>query len=132
MKIAVIGNSKYENKRRIKKVIFDLKNRFGNDLIIATSGNRNGAEKYVKKYVLEMGMQYKEFNPAHTTKTLYSAMNEGYYDKPYRPRNFFHRNTMLVKYVDYIVAFINESPETGLDDIFRNAKKFEKKIIVIE
>jgi len=45
MKIAVIGNSKYENKRRIKKVIFDFKNRFGSELIIATSGNKNGAEK---------------------------------------------------------------------------------------
>tara|TARA_R100001510_G_C7620932_1_gene181861 strand:- start:305 stop:703 length:399 start_codon:yes stop_codon:yes gene_type:complete len=132
MKIGVIGNSRYENKRRIKKVIFDLKNRFGDKLIVATLGNRNGAEKYVKKYVLEMGMQYKEFNPAHTQKTLYSAMNESYYNKPYRPRNFFHRNTMLVKYIDYIIAFIDNAPETGIDDILKNAKKFEKKVMVIE
>jgi len=34
MKIGVIGNSRYENKRRIKKVIFDLKNRFGDKLIV--------------------------------------------------------------------------------------------------
>ena len=92
MKVALIGSREYENVRKIKDTLFQLKQKFGDKLIIVSGGAKDGADKYARKYALEFGIKYKEFNPAHTVHNLYSAMNEGYYSKEYTPKNFFHRN----------------------------------------
>ena len=34
MKIGIVGSRQYENKRKIKETIFQLKNKFGDDLVI--------------------------------------------------------------------------------------------------
>ena len=78
MRIGIIGSRLYESRKKIKDTVFGLKNKFGDDLLIVSGGCQHGADKYAKKYALELGCQYQEFNPAHTSPTLYSAMNEGY------------------------------------------------------
>ena len=83
MKIAVIGSIKYENTRKIKNLLTNLKQKFNDELIIISSGNKQGGDKHTKKFSLEFGIKYKEFNPAHTVQNLYSAMSERYYAKPY-------------------------------------------------
>jgi predicted Rossmann fold nucleotide-binding protein DprA/Smf involved in DNA uptake len=83
MKIAIIGSRTYENTRKVKNLLTELKMKFGDDLVIISGGAKQGADKYVKKYALEFGLNYKEFNPAHTPQNLYSAMSEGYYARPY-------------------------------------------------
>ena len=42
MKIAIIGSRSYTNKRKIKEFIFQLKNKFKEDLVIV-SGGEDGA-----------------------------------------------------------------------------------------
>jgi len=131
-KIGIVGSREYSNKIRVKNVIFELKNKFGSDMEIISGGCQHGADKYAKKYALDFQVNYKEFNPAHTVQNLYSALNENYYSKEYTPKNFFHRNKLLAKYVDYIIAFIPEGINAnGTMDTIKHAKKLGKKIVII-
>ena len=106
MKVAIIGNRTYENVRKIQDLLSDLKRKFGNELMIISGGCRDGADKYVKKYALEFGIQYKEFNPAHTPRNLYSAMSEEYYGKPYHVRHFHHSNLLIARTCYVMIALI--------------------------
>jgi len=130
LKVGIIGSLEYENKRKIKEMIFKLKQSFGDNLTIVSSGNKSGADKYAKKYALELDCKYLEFNPAHTQRNLYSAMHDAYYNKPYNVKYFFQRNNMLAKYIDYVVGFISENDKTAVS-IITEAKRRGKKVIVI-
>ena len=48
MRIAIIGSRTYENKLKIKDMIYKLKLAFGNDLEIVSGGSQNGADRYAK------------------------------------------------------------------------------------
>jgi len=131
-KIGIVGSREYSNKRKVKNTIFELKRRFGESVEIVSGGCKYGADLYAKKYALDFEMKYKEFNPAHTVHNLYSAMNEAYYCKEYTPKHFFHRNKLLAKYVDYVIAFIPEGVSAnGTIDTIKHAKKLGKKIVII-
>ena len=105
MRVALIGHETYENRGEIKELIFNLKKKFGDDLIIVTRGKKNGIEKWVRKYSLEMSVKYIEYNPAHTSVTLYSGMEDDYYDKPYHPTQPLHQYDCIVHNSDKIVYF---------------------------
>ena len=64
MEVAVIGSRQYENVRKIKDTLTNLRQKFGDDLVIISGGAKDGADKYARKYALEFGIRYKEFNPA--------------------------------------------------------------------
>lgn len=134
IKVAVTGSRLYENKTKIKNTIFNLKNKFGDSLEVVSGGGNHGADKYVRKYALELGVNYTEFNLAHTVKNLYSAMPDSYYGKEYHPSQFFHRNGLITKYVDYMMVFNpkNNKDVTDIKDIIKQAKKKNIKIIIID
>ena len=48
MKIAIVGSRKYTNKRKIKDFIFNLKEKFGDELEIISGGQKHGADNYAK------------------------------------------------------------------------------------
>lgn len=132
MKIAIIGSRCYENKNKIKQMIYKLKQEFGDNLEIVSGGADAGADRYAKKYALELGVKYVEFNPAHTVKNLYSAMPDSYYSKPYNVSQFFHRNELIAKYCDKMIAFIDSNSKTkGSDHAINMAKKHKKDSIII-
>lgn len=133
VRIGIVGSRLYENKRKIKDTIHKLVTKFGDGNVeIVSGGCQQGADKYAKKYALELQTHYVEFNPSHTPKNFYSAMPQAFYDKPYSPRNFFHRNKFLAKYVDYLFAFIPEGQEAkGTMHTIQNAKKFGKKVVIV-
>ena len=131
MKIGIIGSREYQNYRKIKDTIFSLKNRF-DDITIVSGGCLDGADRFAKKYAIELGCNYIEFNPAHTPKNLYSALHENYYGKQYAPKNFFHRNKMIAKYVNYLIAFIPEGKKANeIEKIIKKEKKLDKKVVII-
>jgi predicted Rossmann-fold nucleotide-binding protein len=132
MRVGIIGAREYENKRKIKEMIFKLKQQFGDDLTIVSGGCMSGADKYAKKYALEFDCKYLEYNPAHTQRNLYSAMHDAYYNKPYNVKYFFQRNNMLVKYVDYLIGFIPDNVSSpGATFTVKEAKRRGKKVIII-
>ena len=132
MKVGIIGSREYQNFRKVKDTIFALKNKFGKDLTIVSGGCKDGADKFAKKFAIELECNYIEFNPAHTPKNLYSALSENYYGKKYAPKNFFHRNKMLASYSDYIIAFIPKGKKaSGTEHTIKEAKKAGKKVVII-
>lgn len=133
-RIGIIGSNKYEDKKKIKDLIYKLKSEFGDNMVIVSGGRTIGADTYVKKYALEFGCEFKEFNPAHTPATLYSALRESYYGKPYSPRHFFHRNSLMLKYIDYLFIFINDNDNKNQDinAVINEATKANKKFIIVD
>ena len=132
MKIAIVGSRRYENKKKIKDFIFKLKEEYGTDTIIVSGGAKQGADRYAKKYTLELGLQYEEYPPFHEVHNLYCTMPESRYDKPFSMKNFFARNKIIAVTSDIIVAFIPEGVEArGTMNVLEYAKKFDKKRIII-
>ena len=133
MKIAIIGSRRYENKRKIKEFIFKLKQEHGEKTIIVSGGCKQGADKYAKKYALELGLQYEEYPPAHHSYNLYCPLGEHNYGKPYHVSNFFKRNKQIAIYSEIVVGFIPKGVESkGTMSTINYAKKFEKKTVIID
>ena len=131
MKIALIGDEKYENRGELKETIFKLKQKFGEDLTIITRGKKNGVEKWVRKYALEMNLKYIEFNPAHTSRTLYSGMEDEYYDKPYHPTQPLHQYDCIVHNSDKIVYF-GEIKRKEFNHFNRLLNRWKKKASFVQ
>ena len=132
MKVAVVGSRDYQNIRKIKDTLFQLKQKFGDKLIIISGGAKHGADKFARKYALEFGMRYREFNPAHTTKNLYSAMSDDYYEKPYHVSQFHHRNMLIARDCDVMMAFIGQHDSAnGSMSAIKQAKKLNKPVTII-
>ena len=132
MRVAIIGSRQYENIRKIKNLLTDLRRKFGDELIIISGGAKDGADKYVKKYSIEFEIAYKEYNPAHTPKNLYSAMSEHYYDKPYHVSQFHHRNNLIAKNCDCMIALVpHGTSANGSESAIKAAQKHEKKVVIL-
>ena len=132
MKVAITGSRYYENIRKIKLTLFELKQKFASKLIVISGGAKHGADKFARKYALEFGIKYKEFNPAHTTKNLYSAMSDTYYDKPYHVSQFHHRNMLIARDCDVMMAFIaNGDTSNGSISAIKQAKKLKKPVTIV-
>ena len=132
MKVAIVGSRRYENKKKIKDFVFKLKEQYGEKTIIVSGGCKQGADKYAKKYALELGLQYEEYPPFHEVHNLYCTMPESRYGKPYNVKNFFARNKIIAGTCDFIVGFIPEGVEAkGTKNVLEYAKKLNKKRIII-
>ena len=133
MKIGIVGSRRYENKKKIKDFIFKLKNEYGEDTKIISGGCKQGADKYAKKYALELGLQYEEYPPFHEVHNLYCPLPESRYGKPYSVKYFFARNKIIAGTSDFVVGFIPEGVEAkGTINTLKYAEKFDKKTIIID
>ena len=132
MKVAIVGSRRYENKKKIKDFVFKLKQQYGDDTIIVSGGCKQGADRYAKKYALELGLQYEEYPPFHEVHNLYCPLPESRYRKKYSVKNFFARNKIIAGTSDFIVGFIQEGVEAnGTMSTLKYAEKFDKKTIII-
>ena len=132
MKVAIIGSRRYENKRKIKDFIFKLREGWGTGTTIVSGGCKQGADKYAKKYALELGLNYEEYPPFHDVHNMFCTMPSSRYGKPYSMKNFFARNKIIAGTSDMVVGFIPDGVEgRGTMNTIDYAKKFEKKYIII-
>ena len=132
MKVAIVGSRRYENKKKIKDFIFQLREGYGTGTIIVSGGCKQGADRYAKKYALELGLQYEEYPPFHEVHNLYCPMPSSRYGRPYNIRNFHARNKIIAGTSDFIVAFIPEGVQSdGTFSTLNYAKKLNKKRIII-
>ena len=132
MRVAIIGSRRYENKKKIKDFVFKLKEQYGTDTIIVSGGCKTGADKYAKKYALELGLQYEVYPPFHEVHNLYCVLPDSRYNKDFSMRNFFVRNKIIASVSDFIVALIPEGVEAnGTKSVLEYAKKLDKKRIII-
>ena len=132
MKVGIVGSRRYENKKKIKDFIFKLKQEHGENTKIISGGAKDRADKYAKKYALELGLQYEEYPPSHHPHNLYCTLPESRYGKPYSPKNYHVRNKIIAGTSDVIVAFVPRGEQSnGTMSTINYAKKFEKKYVII-
>jgi predicted Rossmann fold nucleotide-binding protein DprA/Smf involved in DNA uptake len=132
MKVGIVGSRKYENRKKIKDFIFKLKQDQGDDVIIVSGGCKDGADKYAKKYALEIGLEYEEYPPFHETHNLYCKLPESCFNKPYHIKYFFMRNKQIAMASDMVIGFIPKGVKSnGTDSTLKYAEKFNKKTLII-
>ena len=112
-------------------MIFQIK-QMDEDVLIVGIGDKQGADKYIRKIALEFGCKYQEANLPHTAPTLYSMMNEGFYNKPYNVKNFFLRNNTFTRYIDRLLVFDNTNgADKKTTNLIKAAKRAKKIVVVI-
>lgn len=132
MKVAMIGSKHYQNSRKIKETLTALRSKFLDDLLVISGGGRHGADAMIKKYAIEFGIDYKEYNPAHTPHNLYSGMSEGYYGRKYHVSQFHHRNGLIDKSCDVMIVFQSENDsDRGCLSAIKAAKKKNISVVMI-
>ena len=132
IKIGIVGSRRYTNKKKIKDLIFELKQKPNTEVEIVSGGQRAGADGYAKKFALEFDMKYVEFPPAHYNWNMHCKLPATEYNKQYYVTNYFKRNKQIAEYSDIIVAFIPEGVESrGTMNTIEHAKKQKKLIKII-
>ena len=131
IKIGIVGSRKYTDKKKIKDLLFEIKEKYDNEVEIVSGGQKDGADGYAKKFTLEFGMKYVEFPPTHYSWNMHCKLPATKYNKPYYVTNYFKRNKQIAEYSDIIVAFIQKGVESrGTMNTIHHAEK-QKKLIKI-
>ena len=131
IKVGIVGSRAYTNKKKVKDLIFDIKQK-NPDAEIVSGGQRDGADGYAKKFALEFDIDYVEFPPAHYRWNMHCKLPASQYDRPYYVTNYFKRNKQIAEYSDIIVAFIPEGVESnGTKNTIQYAEKLKKLIKIL-
>lgn len=131
MKIAVIGNNEWQNRRKLQEVLQKLKVSYDNVIIVGAGGNE-GANHMVRKYALEFGLTYEEYNPSYTGRNLYSALPDSYYGKNYHFSQLLHRMRLLAENCDYMIIMNNENKlNPQLKTAYNKIKKLNKPVVIL-
>ena len=132
IRVGIVGSRKYTNKKKVKDLIFELKQKPDTDVEIVSGGQRDGADGYAKKFALELDMKYVEFPPSHYNWNMHCKLSATEYNTQYYVTNYFKRNKQIAEYSDIIVAFIPEGVESrGTMNTIEHAKKQKKLIQII-
>jgi hypothetical protein len=131
-KVAVIGNTGWQNKRKVQETLQMLKKKFPEELMIIGAGGNEGANSFVRKFALEFGMQYQEFNPSFSGYNLYSAMPESYYGKKYHFSQLHHRMKLIAEHCNYMMIMTNEAElDPVLKTAYNNVNKLKKPVVIL-
>jgi len=131
IKVGIVGSRAYTNKKKVKDLIFDIKQK-NPDAEIVSGGQKDGADGYAKKFALEFDIDYVEFPPAHYRWNMHCKLPASQYDRPYYVSNYFKRNKQIAEYSDIIVAFIPEGVESnGTKNTIQYAEKLKKLIKIL-
>jgi hypothetical protein len=131
-KVAVIGNTGWQNRRKIQQTLQELKQRFADDLVVIGAGGTEGANSMVRKYAIEFAIRYKEYNPSFSGYNLYSAMPESYYGKAYHFSQLHHRMKLIAEQCDYMMILTNEEAlDPVLKTAYTNVNKLNKPVVIL-
>ena len=132
IKIGIVGSRRYTDKKKIKDLIFEIKEKYGDEVEIVSGGQREGADGLAKKFALEFDMNYVEFPPSHYSHNMHCIRPRGEYSKPYYISNYFKRNKQIAEYSNIIIAFIPDGVESrGTMDTVGHAEKLKKMTKII-
>ncbi len=127
IKVGIVGSRQYTNKKKIKDLIFELKQGYADCVEIISGGQQYGADGYAKKFALEFDLDYIEFPPAHYSWNMHCKLPATEYNKQYYVTNYFKRNKQIAEYSDMIVAFIPEGVESkGTMNTVSHAERLKK------
>lgn len=132
-KIAITGSTSYLKESKVRKFLKKIYEQYGDTATILSGGNDSGPERWVKKYALEMGMQYREYNPSYTGQRMHSALEENYYGKGYHFSHDYDRYTKMMWDSENLVVFLPENwkSEREIVHVIKQAKKRNIKTLII-
>ena len=131
-RIALIGNTGWQNKRKVQDTLQKLKSQFNDDLVVIGAGGNEGANSMIRKYTLEFGLRYEEYNPSFSGHNMYSAMPESYYGKSYHFSQLHHRMKLIAERCDYMMIMTNEDKlDPVLKTAYNNANKLKKPVVIL-
>jgi len=131
MKVAVVGNNEWQNRRKIQEILNKLRSEY-DDPIIVGAGGKEGANYMVRKYALEFGMKYEEYNPSYSGHNLYSALPESYYGKNYHFSQLLHRMRLLAENIDYMIILNNQNElNPQLKTAYNKINKLNKPVVIL-
>jgi hypothetical protein len=131
MKVAIIGSKDWQSRRKIQEVLTRLK-QMDEPITILGQGGNEGAPSMVKKYALEFGMNYSEFNPSYSGRNLYSAMPDAYYGKKYHFSQLLHRMTLIANACDKMIILSSGKLDPQLDTAYKRATKLQKSVVILK
>ncbi len=132
-KIGISGHDEYGLELNVMKFCKKLYDTFGPTATIITGGSKRGPEYWAKKYALEFGLQFKEYNPSYSGHNLYSALPPEYYGKGYHFSQNYDRYKRMSYAIDKLVLFCPEDIVL-VDEIqylYKNILKQSKQAIII-
>ena len=133
IKIGIVGSRRYTDKKKIKDLIFEIKEKYGDDVEIVSGGQSKGADGLAKKFALEFDVDYVEFPPAHYSHNMHCKLSPKHYNKPYYVTNYFKRNKQIAEYSNIIVAFIPDGVESkGTMNTVSHARELKKLVKIID
>lgn len=131
-KIAITGSLKWDDRIKIKEVIYKLKQKFGPNLYINGGGLTNGVDSIVKKFCLEFDIEFVETPPHNCKWNQYCTEPSYMYNKAYHSKNIYIRNTRLANETSTLILFrLTDDASPFLDDLINRFYKKDKKILVI-
>lgn len=131
-RIAIIGNTDWQNRRKVQETLQSLKQQFQDDVSIIGAGGNEGANSMIRKYALEFGMNYEEYNPSFSGRNIYSAMPDSYYGKPYHFSQLHHRMKLIAERCDYMMIMTNEDAlDPVLKTAYNNVNKLKKPVVIL-
>ena len=131
IKVGIVGSRSYTNKKKIKDLIFQIKEKHGDEVEIVSGGQRAGVDGFAKKSALEFDMNYVEFPPSHYNWNMHCKLPATQYSKPYYVSNYFKRNKQIAEYSDIVIAFITDGVESRGTMSTVEYAKTEKKMVKI-
>ena len=132
MKVAVIGNKEWQNKQKVQDTLLNLKRQFGNELIVVGAGGTEGANHMIRKFTLEFGIKYEEYNPSYSGRNLYSALPPSYYGKKDHFSQLLHRMRILAENCEYMIILNNENKlNPQLKTAYTRITKLEKPVVIL-
>ena len=132
IKIGIVGSRRYTDKKKIKDLIFEIKEKYGDEVEIVSGGQSKGADGLAKKFALEFDMTYVEFPPVHYSHNMHCKLSPKHYNKPYYVTNYFKRNKQIAEYSNIIVAFIPDGVESkGTMNTVSHARELKKLVKII-
>ena len=54
IKVGIVGSRSYTDKKKIKDLLFEMKEKYGDEVEIVSGGQKDGADGFAKKYALAM------------------------------------------------------------------------------
>lgn len=132
--IAIFGDMIYENSRKIKETLFELKKSLkSREFIVYSLGSLDGADKYIKKFCLELNIKYLEFTPLYMPETLYSVNKQFITTNPKIKFSNKHIKDITRKCSRFMIFIKNNevSEKFKLKKIIELIDKSNKKYILI-
>ena len=134
MKIGITGSLHWDDKKKVKDIIFKLKSVYKDDLTIISRGHTYGADLFAKKYCMEFGINYQECPLYHLSWNQHCIDHHIKYNRPYRITNYFSQNKRYIEYCDKIIIFSmpQDSEVTSIEDLIKRILKADREYLLIK